>query len=84
MNFPPHNTLIPTEFDLKERVAANCKEPILLKSVDGTDLWYQQDAKFDKPKEIVTMYLYTNDCLESNSPKGDVFVALWKNVMHNY
>jgi len=62
LNLPPHNTLIPNEFDLKERKTENCKEPIILKSKDGTDLWYHQDDKFNKPKEIVTMNLYTNDC----------------------
>jgi secreted Zn-dependent insulinase-like peptidase len=55
-----------------------------LKSADGTEVWHQQDNKFDKPKEIVTLYLYSNDCHESNSPKGDVFISLWKNVMENY
>ena len=84
LNFPPHNTLIPTEFDLKERVAENCKEPKLLKSADGTEVWHQQDNKFDKPKEIVTLYLYSNDCHESKSPKGDVFISLWNKVMENY
>jgi len=62
MDLPPVNTLIATEFDLKERVADNCKEPLLLKSGDGFDLWHQQDAKFDKPKEVVTLLLFSNDC----------------------
>lgn len=84
MNLPPVNTLIATEFDLKERVTENCKEPLLLKSGDGTDLWHQQDAKFDKPKEVVTMILYSNDCLESDSPKGELFTSLWSTVMRDY
>ena len=63
LDLPPVNVLIPTEFDIKERKPENCKVPFLLKKWDGcTDLWYKQDDKFEMPKEIVSLKIYSSDC----------------------
>ena len=85
LDFPPHNTLIPTEFDLKEKNDLHCKEPLLLKKWDdGTDLWYHQDNKFNMPKEIVKMSLYLENSKEITSAKGELFFCIWKDVVDDY
>jgi insulysin len=79
LGLPPVNKLIAKNFDILPNV------PILLKSWPGSaDLWYKKDEKFNRPKSIIHMKLYTNDCLFSIKPEARVFASVWKSVLEEY
>jgi hypothetical protein len=36
------------------------------------------------PKEVVQMVLYTSDCQDPSSLRGQIFVSIWKVILTNY
>ena len=61
LGLPPANNLIPKNFDILEKNELYSVKPTLLKQWEDTDLWYKKDDKFERPKAIVSMKIYTND-----------------------
>lgn len=49
-----------------------------------TDLWYKKDDKFQRPKSIVNLKIYTNDCLWLQKPESNVFAQIWVKVLKEY
>lgn len=83
LGLPPVNNFIPKNFDLlnKEEDA----KPVLIKEWDGcTDLWYKKDNKFERPKVVAKLMIYSKDCQYGLIPKSRVFVHLWESMMSEY
>jgi len=45
------------------------------------EVWYQKDDKFEKPKAIFTMKVFTSDSGLGYSIKGRVFAEIWDSIM---
>jgi len=56
----------------------------LIKKWDDTHLWYKKDDEFERPKAIVSMKIYTNDCYFGDLPNSRVFVKLWSQILQEY
>ena len=81
LGLPPANKLIPSNFDILPTDEARSAKPILLKRWSHcTDLWFKKDDQFKLPKAIVTLRLYTNDCLFGLNPRARVFAHVWENL----
>jgi secreted Zn-dependent insulinase-like peptidase len=86
LSLPPYNPLIPKSFDIFDKKEEHSKQPFLLKKWEDsqTELWYKKDDKFERPKAIVSLQVYTNDCMYGPNPKARVFVHLWEEVFQEY
>jgi insulysin len=78
LGMPPVNHFIPTDFEVLAKNAELSKEPVLVKSSPESDLWYKKDDKFDRPKGIIGMKLYTADLEFGKSAKATMFASVWK------
>lgn len=77
--------MIPTNFDILEKDESKSEKPILLKQWENcTDLWYKKDDKFGRPKSMISMRLYTNDCSFGQNPKARVFTHVWQKIQEEY
>jgi secreted Zn-dependent insulinase-like peptidase len=47
-------------------------------------LWYKKDDKFERPKSIITMKIYTGDCEMSKTIESRVFVKVWTAVLEEF
>lgn len=56
----------------------------MLQQWNDTDLWYKKDDKFERPKAIVNLKIYTNDCMFGRTPNGRVFAEVWNNFLQEY
>ena len=81
LDLPLENTLIPENLDVLPKNAKMSEKPYLLKQYDGADLWYQKDDKFDMPKAMVNMRIYTNDGGFTDSIEQKMFAMVWDEVM---
>lgn len=84
MGLPPSNTLIPRQFELKQRDPVHAAKPLLVHQSENTELWYQKDDKFDRPKCKISVKVYTNDCGLGSHPQSRVFAHLWTQVFNEY
>lgn len=57
---------------------------MLLRQWPDGDLWYMKDDKFKRPKAIINLKLYSNDCMFGRTAQSRVFVEVWKNVVKEY
>lgn len=81
LELPAPNTLIPKNLEILPKSAEFSTKPKLLKEwPDGTDLWYKKDDKFEVPKAIISMKLYTTDCQYGLDAKSRLFFDVWINV----
>ena len=81
LGLPPHNKLIPKNFDILDKKEDHSKEPILLKQWgNDSELWYKKDDKFERPKAIVVTKFYSKDCNYGSDPEARVFTNLWQHV----
>lgn len=83
LDYPPSNNLIAKDFGILEK-SDNQKPKLLKRWPKCTDLWYLKDNKFERPKLIVNMNVYTNDCLWSQKPESRVYALLWQKVLQEY
>ena len=84
LDLPPQNNLLPKNLDVLPHLegAETNKKPVLLKQwADDTDLWYLKDDKFERPKGMVSLKIYTGDCEFGRTPAGRVFAELWNSVL---
>ena len=44
-------------------------------------MWYRKDDKFQKPKAIVSLKIYTTDLGYGTSEEAEVFAEVWKCVL---
>lgn len=51
---------------------------------EDCDLWYLKDDKFKRPKAMIDMKIYTNDCMFGRTAHGRVFVEVWNNMVKEY
>ena len=59
------------------------QKPCVLKQwADDTDLWYMKDDKYQRPKGIVSLKIYTGDCEFGQTAKGRVFVEVWNQILN--
>jgi len=65
LDLPPHNNLLPKNFDILPEDPTVSDRVKLLKTWEDTEVWYKKDDKFKRPKGIVNFKLYTNNCLFS-------------------
>ena len=79
LDLPPENDMIPTKFDVLGKDAALSEKPTKLSNAgwDGLDVWYMKDDKFEKPKGIYNLKIYTGDLYFGSTPKARVFATLW-------
>ena len=47
-------------------------------------MWYKKDDKFDRPKSMVSMKVYTKDCDLGSKPESGVFMSLWAHMQNEY
>jgi insulysin len=81
---PPQNILIPKNVDIKPDVKEYSEMPKKLCYWLDSDVWYKQDAKFDRPKSIVSLKVYTPDCNLGKTIEAKVFSEVWTEVMVEY
>jgi len=80
LDLPPKNNLIPKNFDIHPPNEKFSKQPVLLKQYDDTHVWYHKDDKFEKPKGVVRMKLYTTDNRFSMDLNSRLFFKVWEEV----
>jgi secreted Zn-dependent insulinase-like peptidase len=80
LDLPPPNTLIAKNFDILPKDAAKAQKP---KEIEE-GLWYKKDDQFNRPKSIVKLKVYTNDCLYQILPEARAFVNLWVAILDEY
>ena len=56
----------------------------MIKQWSDTELWYQKDDKFERPKCKVSLKIYTNDCGLGSQPSSRVFAHMWNGVLSEY
>lgn len=83
LDLPPPNTLLPTNFDILAEDASKSALPLLLETFDNTEVWYKKDDRFKRPKGIVSLKLYTNDCAATKL-EGRLFVELWSQCLNEF
>jgi secreted Zn-dependent insulinase-like peptidase len=84
LGLPPVNNLIPKNFGILAKNKEYSETPQLLKQWPGADLWYKKDDKFDRPKSVVSMKIYTKDCDLGTKPESHVFMNMWANMQNDY
>ena len=63
LDFPLPNNLIAKNFSIIPKDEEKSLCPKLIKRWSKcTDLWSKKDDKFDRPKAMVNLRIYTNDC----------------------
>lgn len=77
LDLPPLNTLLPTSFEILPENSNLSEQPVLLETSDDHEVWFMKDDKFKRPKGIVNLKFYTNDCETHKSPEGRVFFEVW-------
>ena len=60
------------------------QQPTLLQSWDDTEVWFMKDDKFKRPKGIVNLKFYTNDCSISKTTEGRLFLEVWNACLDEY
>ena len=80
LDLPPANDMLPTKFEVIPKDDALSEKPARLTNQgwDGIDAWYMKDDKFDKPKGIYSLKIYTGDVYFGSTPKARVFTTLWQ------
>jgi secreted Zn-dependent insulinase-like peptidase len=76
--------LLPKNFDILADDIKLSERPILLQTWDDTEVWYKKDDKFKRPKGIVSLKLYTNDCNFSRTPTGRLFAEIWNECLSEF
>jgi secreted Zn-dependent insulinase-like peptidase len=76
--------LIPTNFDVLPEDSKLSQSPVLLQVWDDAELWFKKDDEFKRPKAIVNLRLYTNDCATTKTLKGSLFAELWDECLQEY
>jgi len=84
LDLPPENTLLPTDFEILAKNQELSAKPFLLKQWNETDLWYQKDDRFDRPKGYVGAKIYTGDLNFGQTPLSRVFAEVWKGCLSEY
>ena len=72
--------MIPTKFEVLPKDAALSEKPTQITNAgwDSIDAWFMKDDKFEKPKGIYSLKIYTGDLYFGSTPKARVFVTLWQ------
>ncbi len=84
MYLPPVNTLLPKDLSVFPKNEEHSLHPKLLKQWDNTDLWFQKDDEFERPKAEINMKIYTNDNLLGRSVRSRVFFEVWSAVIEEH
>ena len=84
LGLPRANNLIPKNFDILPKHSEFAQEPKLLKQWPNADLWYKKDDKFDRPKSVVSLKIYTNDCHLGLKPEARVFANVWTQILSEH
>jgi insulysin len=83
LDLPPPNVLLPKSLDMLSSAAPG--KPTLLKQwADDTDLWYLKDDKFQRPKGVVSLKIYTGDNEFGRTALGRVFAEVWNQVLQEH
>ena len=81
IDLPPVNNLLPKSLDILDKDEEYSKKPVLLEQWENGELWYKKDDKFERPKGIIKVKYYTNDCGLGTSASSRVFAEVWKQVI---
>jgi len=81
---PPKNNLIPKNFDILPPNADLSTKPLIIKEDENTHVWYHKDDKFQKPKGVVRLKLYTNDNRFGFDVNSRLFFKIWEEVVGEY
>lgn len=81
---PPLNTLLPKNFDLLDDNVQLSSTVNLISVWDDTEVWYKKDDKFKRPKAIVNLKIYTNDCDFSQTSVGRLFSEIWLECLNEF
>ena len=83
---PPQNILLPKRVDIKpdSDTKEYSKVPKKLCYWSDCDVWFKQDDKFERPKAIVSLKVYTPDCNLGKTIEAKVFSEVWTEVMVEY
>jgi hypothetical protein len=76
--------MIPKKFDIYPKEILYSEKPVFLMQWDDTDLWFKKDDKFQRPRTIVEMKIYTNDNGFGQTIKGRLFAHLWQRIVTDY
>lgn len=72
---------MPKVFDILPKNEDYSSKPVLLKQWNDSDLWYKKDDKFNRPKAIINLKYYTNDCMFGRTASARVFVDMWNAIL---
>jgi insulysin len=85
LDLPPKNNLLPKNLDVLPGEAESSQKPFLLRQwADDTDLWFMKDDKYQRPKGLVSLKIYTGDCEFGQTARGRVFVEMWNSILNEY
>lgn len=86
LGLPPVNNLIPEDFSILEPNETYSSSAHLLQQWDDTDLWYKKDDRFEMPKAIVQLSIFTNDIGfgQNNNLEADIFSLVWNGVQDEF
>jgi secreted Zn-dependent insulinase-like peptidase len=84
LDLPPVNNLIAKNYDVLPKSAPPAKVPQVIKQWEDSDLWYMKDDKFETPKAVVYMKLYTNDNRFGETPRDRLFPIIWRDVFDEF
>jgi len=84
LDLPPKNNLIPKNFDILPKSENYSQVPQLLKQWPDADLWYKKDDKFNRPKAVIGMKLYTSDCQYGFNIDSKLFIYVWQQLASEY
>jgi len=83
IDLPPKNPLIPKNFDILPKDEAVSAKPVYT-NLDGVDLWFMKDDKFERPKAKVTLKVYTKDNDFGTNWESSLFVKFWTRFQEQY
>lgn len=84
LDLPPVNNLIAKNYDVLPKNDPPAKAPTVIKQGEDFDLWYMKDDKFETPKAVVYMKLYTADNRFGQTPKDRLFPLIWRDVFDEF
>jgi secreted Zn-dependent insulinase-like peptidase len=85
LDLPPPNPLLPKNLDVLPKSEPVQTKPELVRQwANDTDLWYLKDDKYERPKGIVSLKIYTGDCDFGRTSQGRVFAEVWNQVLQEY
>jgi len=84
LDLPPPNNLLPTDFTILPKNKDHSTKPVFAQQWDNAELWFLKDDRFERPKGIIGLKIYTSDLNFGTTPNARVFAEVWQKVFDEY